>query len=625
MTESTSATLPPRIRILSPELVAMIAAGEVIERPASVVKELVENSIDAGARKISIAIRQSPDRFLRVLDDGCGMSEEEAHLALRRHATSKLTSAEDLARVRTLGFRGEALPTIAQVSRLTLATRGSGSLGGIQIEVAGGAILSSGPVGRPPGTAITVADLFFNTPARRKFLRSERGEMRAVSRTVTSYALVLPGVHFLLSQDEVELLNLPPVADLATRVGLVYGAETAAEIVPVQFVNDLVEIRGVVGTPDLHRGNRDHQTFFVNGRWIQNPLLGHAVRTAYRNRIPADRHPFAVLDLEVDPRQVDVNVHPTKREVKFSRESEVYSAIVRAVDAAIREVSVRFGDSAFVVPEMGSDSTAIQYALTRDLASATRDDRGWLGLGPPDAGAPPHDPAGERAALGPALGGAPLFAGTPLESEPGPAPGGATIGAADWAPGFGELAPLWQLHHTYILSPVKGGVLIVDQHVAHERILYERILAALRSRPAPSQRIMFNDVLDFAPADLDQLVEALPSLEQIGFELRVIGQRSVSVLGVPAALDRWDGGRFLRDFVTTLGRERRAGGGLEESIAASFACHAAVRKGDSLSLVQMNRLIEDLFHCEVPTACPHGRPIVLKLTLDELDRRFGRT
>jgi DNA mismatch repair protein MutL len=622
MTESTSATLPPRIRILSPELVAMIAAGEVIERPASVVKELVENSIDAGARKISIAIRQSPDRFLRVLDDGCGMSEEEAHLALRRHATSKLTSAEDLARVRTLGFRGEALPTIAQVSRLTLATRGSGSLGGIQIEVAGGAILSSGPVGRPPGTAITVADLFFNTPARRKFLRSERGEMRAVSRTVTSYALVLPGVHFLLSQDEVELLNLPPVADLATRVGLVYGAETAAEIVPVQFVNDLVEIRGVVGTPDLHRGNRDHQTFFVNGRWIQNPLLGHAVRTAYRNRIPSDRHPFAVLDLEVDPRQVDVNVHPTKREVKFSRESEVYSAIVRAVDAAIREVSVRFGDSAFVVPEMGGgESAGIQYALTRDLAPVTRDERGWLGLGPAGEAEATHDPAGER----PALGGAPLFAGTPLGSESGPSPGGATIAAADWSPGFGELAPLWQLHHTYILSPIKGGVLIVDQHVAHERILYERILAALRSRPAPSQRIMFNDVLDFAPADLDQLVEALPSLEQIGFELRVIGQRSVSVLGVPAALDRWDGGRFLRDFVTTLGRERRAGGGLEESIAASFACHAAVRKGDSLSLVQMNRLIEDLFHCEVPTACPHGRPIVLKLTLDELDRRFGRT
>ncbi|HWN82677.1 MAG TPA: DNA mismatch repair endonuclease MutL, partial [Candidatus Udaeobacter sp.] len=374
-----------------------------------------------------------------------------------------LSSAEDLARVRTLGFRGEALPTIAQVSRLTLATRGSGSLGGIQIEVAGGAILSSGPVGRPPGTAITVADLFFNTPARRKFLRSERGEMRAVSRVVMSYALVLPGVHFLLSQDEVELLNLPPVADLPARVASAYGNETGAEIVPVQFTNDLVEIRGVVGTPDLHRGNRDHQTFFVNGRWIQNPLLGHAVRTAYRNRIPADRHPFAVLDLEVDPRQVDVNVHPTKREVKFSRESEVYSAIVRAVDAAIREVSVRFGDSAFVVPEMGGEPAGIQYALTRDLAPVTRDERGWLGIGPPDGAEAAHDPAGER----PALGGAPLFAGTPLGSESGPAPGASTIGAADWAPGFGELAPLWQLHHTYILSPVKGGVLIVDQHVAH--------------------------------------------------------------------------------------------------------------------------------------------------------------
>jgi DNA mismatch repair protein MutL len=564
---------------------------------------------------VSIAIRQSPDRFLRVLDDGCGMTEEEAHLALKRHATSKLASTDDLARVRTLGFRGEALPTIAQVSRLTLATRGSGSLGGIQIEVAGGAILSSGPVGRPPGTAITVADLFFNTPARRKFLRSERGEMRAVSRVVTSYALVLPGVHFLLSQDEVELLNLPPVSDLAARVALVYGNETGAEVVPVQFVNDLVEIRGVAGTPDLHRGNRDHQTFFVNGRWVQNPLLGHAVRTAYRNRIPGDRHPFAVLDLELDPRQVDVNVHPTKREVKFSRESEVYGAIVRAVEAAIREVSVRFGDSAFVVPEMGVGRAGIQYALTRDLAMPARE----------AAPIPSEsDPAGDQhRALGP--GGTPLFHGTPLASDAeGVGAGPAIIEPTEWAP-FGELAPLWQLHHTYILSPVKGGVLIVDQHVAHERILYERTLASLRTRPAVSQRNLFDEVLDFAPADLDQLVEALPSLEQIGFELRVIGQRSVSVLGVPAGLDRWDRGRFLRDFVTTLGKERRAGAGLEESIAASYACHAAVRKGDSLSLVQMNRLIEDLFHCEVPTACPHGRPIVLKLTLDELDRRFGRT
>jgi DNA mismatch repair protein MutL len=616
MTETPSTILPPRIRILPPELVAMIAAGEVIERPASVVKELVENSIDAGARKVSIAVRQSPDRFLRVLDDGCGMTEEEAHLALKRHATSKLTSVDDLARVRTLGFRGEALPTIAQVSRLTLATRVSGSLGGIQIEVAGGAILSSGPVGRPPGTSITVADLFFNTPARRKFLRSERGEMRAVSRVVTSYALVLPGVHFLLSQDDVELLNLPPVPDLAARVAYVYGNETGDEIVPVQFVSELLEIRGVVGTPDLHRGNRDHQTFFVNGRWVQNPLLGHAVRTAYRNRIPGDRHPFAVLDLELDPRQVDVNVHPTKREVKFSRESEVYGAIVRGVEAAIREVSVRFGDSAFVVPEIGGGTAGIQYALTRDLAAATRDAAAYslrddeeAALAPPLAPGADHDSGS-------------LFAGTPLSSVP--PRGGATIEPETWSAGLGDLAPLWQLHHTYILSPVKGGVLIVDQHVAHERILYEQALATLRARPAVSQQLIFPEVLDFAPADLDQLAEALPSLEQMGFEIRIMGQRSISVVSVPATLKGWDRGRFLRDFITTLGKERRAGGGLEESIAASYACHAAFRKGDSLSLQEMNQLIEDLFHCEVPTACPHGRPIVLKLTLDELDRRFGR-
>ena len=618
MTEIAPATLPPRIRILPPEVVAMIAAGEVIERPASVTKELVENSIDAGARKVSVAVRQSPDRFLRVLDDGCGMTEEEAHLALKRHATSKLENADDLLRIRSLGFRGEALPTIAQVSRLTLSTRGSGSLGGVQIEVAGGAILAAGPVGRPPGTTITVADLFFNTPARRKFLRSERGEMRAVTRVITSYALVLPGVHFLLSQDEVEILNLPPAADLATRVGALYGNDAAGEIVSVQYTSDLVEIRGVVGTPDLHRGNREHQTFFVNGRWVQNPLLGHAVRTAYRNRIPADRHPFAVLELDLDPRQVDVNVHPTKREVKFSRESEVYGAIVRAVDAAIREVSVRFGDSAFVVPEVaGMDRGPAQYSLARDLASPARDR---------DEGAP-GAPAVHSGRMPESM----LFAGTPLATLGRMAAHSGSAGSAagaiapgDWSAIPGELVPLWQLHHTYILCPVKGGVLIVDQHVAHERILYERVLAALRAKPTASQALMFAEVLDFAPADWDQLAEALPCLERVGFELRLIGQRSVAVHGVPAALDRWERGRFLRDLVGTLGKERRAGAGLEESIAASYACHAAFRKGDALNLAEMNRLIEDLFACEVPTACPHGRPIVLKLTLDELDRRFGR-
>jgi len=615
MTDIAPATLPPRIRILPPEVVAMIAAGEVIERPASVAKELVENSIDAGARKISVAVRQGPDRFLRVLDDGCGMTEEEAHLALKRHATSKLEIADDLARIRSLGFRGEALPTIAQVSRLTLSTRGSGSLGGVQIEVAGGAILAAGPVGRPLGTTITVADLFFNTPARRKFLRTERGEMRAVTRVITSYALVLPGVHFLLSQDDVELLNLPPAADLQGRVGTLYGNDAAGEVVPVQYVSDLVEIRGVVGTPDLHRGNREHQTFFVNGRWVQNPLLGHAVRTAYRNRIPADRHPFAVLELDLDPRQVDVNVHPTKREVKFSRESEVYGAIVRAVDAAIREVSVRFGESAFVVPEVaGTDRGPTQYSLARDLAATPGDREGA--------------PSGASAAH-PESAGA-LFAGTSLAAAGhGSLPASAAAGAAAIAPGDwsaipGELVPLWQLHHTYILCPVKGGVLIVDQHVAHERILYERVLGSLRAKPTASQALMFAEVLDFAPADWDQLAEALPCLERVGFDLRLIGQRSVAVHGVPAALDRWERGRFLRDLVGTLGKERRAGAGLEESIAASYACHAAFRKGDAMNLAEMNRLVEDLFACEVPTACPHGRPIVLKLTLDELDRRFGR-
>ncbi len=624
MTEIQSVALPPRIRILPPEVVAMIAAGEVIERPASVAKELIENSIDAGARKISLAVRGAPDRFLRVLDDGCGMTEEEAYLALRRHATSKLATAEDLQRILTLGFRGEALPTIAQVSRFTLSTRAAASLGGTQIEVAGGAILTAGPVGRAPGTTVTVADLFFNTPARRKFLRSDRGEMRAVMRVVQSYALALAGIHFLLSQDDEEVLNLPPVDDLRARVAAVYGPELARDLVQVSFTNELLEVNGVVGSPDLHRGNRDYQTFFVNGRWVQNSLLGHAVRTAYRNRMPAGRHPFAILDLVLDPRFIDVNVHPTKREIKFSREHEVYGALMRAVEGAIRELGVRLGPAAFVLPSANPPVRGgLQLAFTHDIERAGGAGRALLG---PGGAGPDHTGLVRDAGTG-------HEPGSSVEAVAGGGAGGpattaeaAVIVTSGWgATAPGELVPLWQLHNTYILCPVKGGMLIVDQHVAHERVLYERALAAMRAGPVVGQTLIFPDILDLAPADLDLLLAAQPWLERIGFDVRGIGPRSVAVHAVPPQVKRWDKGRFLVDLVETVSRERRAGAGLEEAVAASFACHAAVRKGDPLNLAEMNQLVEDLFACEVPLACPHGRPIVVKLTLDDLDRRFGRT
>ncbi|MGD8395897.1 MAG: DNA mismatch repair endonuclease MutL, partial [Candidatus Eiseniibacteriota bacterium] len=344
-------TTEPRIHLLSPEVIDKIAAGEVIERPASVAKELVENALDAGARKISVAVRGAPDHFLRVLDDGHGMTEEEAHLALQRHATSKLRSADDLETISTLGFRGEALPTIARVSRMTLSTRAADELGGIQIEIAGGAIMTTAPVGRPPGTTVTIANLFFNTPARRKFLQTARTEMRAVSRLVSSYALARPDVHFLLSHDDRELLNLPPAADLRARAAALLDHEVVDRLLDVLFLGELVEIEGLVGSPDLSRASRDQQTFIVNGRWIQNPLLAHAVRTAYRNRMPAGRFPVAMLHLRFAPELVDVNVHPTKREVKFTHERQVYGAIVRAVEAALREFSPRLGEAAFVLPE----------------------------------------------------------------------------------------------------------------------------------------------------------------------------------------------------------------------------------------------------------------------------------
>jgi DNA mismatch repair protein MutL len=554
------------------------------------------------------------------------MTEEEAHLALQRHATSKLTDADDLAAIETLGFRGEALPTIARVSRMTLSARAAAELGGTQIEVAGGAIISTSPVGRPPGTTVTVANLFFNTPARRKFLQSPRSEMRAVSRTVTSYALARPGVHFLLSHDDRELLNLPPAADLRTRAAALYDPEVVERLLDVTYISELVEIEGLVGNPDLHRSSRDQQTFLVGGRWIQNPLLSHAVRTAFRHRMPSGRFPVAVLQLRFDPGLVDVNVHPTKREVKFARERQVYGAVVRAVEGALREFSPRLGEAAFVLPERTLVRDDVQMTLGGELVARE-------GVRPPsydyraaEEAVRADESPGERDTRG--MGATSAEEVAKALGDMGRERGAreSVEKASAWGDelAHGELVPLWQLHATYIFCPVKGGALVVDQHVAHERILYERALRWLKEREATSQALIFPETIDLPPAEVDQLEEALPGLERLGFDLRISGPRSVTVHGVPPGLERWERGAFLVDLLETLISERDQGAGYEEAIAASYACHAAIRKGDVLTLIEMNRLIEDLFACEVPESCPHGRPIIVKMPLDELDRRFGR-
>ncbi len=579
-----------RIRLLPPEVVDKIAAGEVVERPASVVKELVENALDAEALKVSVAVQGAPDHYLRVLDDGLGMTEDEAHLALKRHATSKLTVAEDLESIRTLGFRGEALPTIARVSRLTLSTCAQGAVGGVQIEIAGGAILQSGPVGRPPGTTVTVAELFFNTPARKKFLQAPRSEMRAITRVVQSYALARPPVHFILSHNGRELLNLPAVEDMQTRASQVFDAQVAGRLVPARYIAEHVEVAGVVGRPDLYRSTRMNQTFLVNGRWVQNPLLSSAVRTAYKNRIPAGRFPVCVLELLMDPRLSDVNVHPTKREIRFSRERQVFAAIVRAVEGALRDVT----------PEL--------------------DDRAWQGPSAPPAAAPAAEllppprfhTGGEAPPPGPALPS--VTAASP------PSPVAALDGER-----LDELVPMWQLHNTYLFCAVKSGLMVIDQHVAHERVLYERALQHLGARQAGSQALLFPETIELPADEVDLLEEAQAGLEKLGFDLRISGPRSVTVHGVPAKLERWERGRFLVDLLETLARERRAGASYTEAVAASYACHAAVRKGDALTLEEMNRLVDDLFACEVPEVCPHGRPVILRLALEEFDRRFGRS
>ncbi len=611
-----------RIHLLDARTASRIAAGEVLDRPSAALKELVENALDAGAGTIEITVEEALDRSFAIADDGVGMSGEELALALERHATSKITALEDLDRLGTLGFRGEALPSIAEVSRVTILSRPRDPEGPAHQLVAEGGVLA--PVtaaARAPGTTISVKDLFYNTPARRKFLKSAVGELRLAMRMLTAYAIAHPETAFRFTVDGKSRLALPQAASRRDRLVAIFGAHFVERLIETREERPGFVFEAWLGMPEMARVTREGQTLLVNRRWIQSPLLSQAVRHGYGNLVAPGRHPTALVALDVDPATVDVNIHPTKREVRFTREDALFGFVAQTVAQPLAKLAPRYLPSARA--ESGPPT----------LAELTREDLRQESLfsTPPRSGGP--------GAVAVSTGGATLAGGTgaagpagPLRLVPRPgeetSEGASALSAPTEGSPSSRLPDLWQLHQTYILAPISGGLLIVDQHAAHERILYEEAMTRFRTRQATSQGLLFALPVDLSRDEFDLLLEVQPALEALGFDLSALSPPTVMVRGVPAGIGARDPARLLRDVLDGLGENHGRSLAREEPwdrVAKSFACHAAVRAGESLSREEMNRLIDRLFATDLPHGDPHGRATFVRVDLHELNQRFGRS
>jgi DNA mismatch repair protein MutL len=575
------------IQILSPDVVAKIAAGEVVERPASVVKELLENALDAGARSVHLEVRDGGRGEIRVADDGGGIPAGEMVLAVQRHATSKLTSADDLYRIRTLGFRGEALASIAAVSHLTVVSRPAGQEVGVEVRVDGGHVTGPQPRACTLGSIVVVRDVFFNTPARLKFLRQPRTEAGYIHALVSDYALAHPNVALHLVSDGRTLLRTSGSGKLYDAIIEVHGLETAQQMLPVE--GELgegparVHVSGYVGQPSLNRASRRAITLFVNGRRIRDTGLTYAVEEAYHTLLMVERHPVAIIGVEIDPAVVDVNVHPTKNEVKFAQSDQVFAAVQRAVRNALQEHAA--------IPRI-----AAMRASTPSIIPEPS----------PEQRSRPRQPALPR------MGG-PLFEEDTAAAAP----------VAD-APGLPPLRVVGQIEGTYIVAEGPEGLYIIDQHAAHERVLYEQLTGERQRLAVRTQALLEPLIVELTPQQDALLSERLEELRAWGFELEPFGERAYRVRQVPVILTRGDVRTQVGALIEEWSEGLRRGISWDEQMLTTIACHSAVRAGQTLSSEEMRELIHLLEGTRLPRTCPHGRPTMILLSQQQLLREFGR-
>jgi DNA mismatch repair protein MutL len=575
--------------VLAPDIAARIAAGEVVERPASVVKELVENSLDAGASRIAVEVTGGGLSLIRVADDGSGIAADELATAFERHATSKLSDDADLMRVQTLGFRGEALPSIASVADVEIASRPPRCEAATWLKLVAGAVIEQGSRAGPGGTAVSVQNLFARLPARRSFLRSPGSETSAIAAVVTHYALAFPEVRFSLSVDGRQSFSTPGSGDMRDAAAAVYGLDIGAVLLPVAATDGLVRVEGLAGPPALSRANRSYISLFVNRRWIQNRRLTFSVEEAYQGLLMVGRHPLTVLTIAVPPEEVDVNVHPTKAEVRFRDEGVVFRAVQRAVREAV----------------IGRSPVATATAVESDLSLSAPS---WT---------PPLWERGIRTE----------------EVRHAGANGAGAVNGSDFAQRTASPAPtpsqalpvlrvIGQFGNIYIIAEGPEGMYLIDQHAAHERVLYERFCAARAGSTADVQALLNPVTLELPPRLRSLIATEAEGLVAHGFLLDSFGEASFILRGVPAPLAKGDVRENVARFLDAMSEESE--GDRRDRVAMSLACHGAIRAGKQLSTEEMRELVRQLEEADSPNTCPHGRPTIVHMSADALARGFGR-
>ncbi len=661
-----------RIRILSDQVANQIAAGEVVERPASVVKELLENSLDAGATRIRIEIEGGGRKLIRIVDDGCGMVRDDALLAFERHATSKLRSSDDLLQIRTLGFRGEALPSIASVSRLTLETRAAEEEAGTTVEIAGGKIVRVEDSGLPAGTTIAVQDLFYNTPARRKFLRSESTELGHIAALVTHYALAHPSRHFELHSSTQALLVAPAVATPGDRLFQIFGRDTAALMLPTAAEIDFsraglpepppwkrdadyapqepgfLRLSGFVSKPELQKLNRNSVYVFVNHRLVRDRVVLHALAEAYRNILPPTSFPVVLLFLEMPPQEVDVNVHPAKTEVRFRQSAFIHDFIRDSVRTTLMSArpaasfatalgqmhgGISQASSSLLLdvsPMPGAPSDTVFSPRAGSSAPQTPAESGFVAESEAAPSADDVDRFTLQAPVVPETTGRFTFndRGIAVGYETGS--GTATVSTSTDDTGtlnaLATLKPLGQLRDSFILAANDEGLWIIDQHVAHERVLFEKILRAREVEQVQRQRLLMPLLVDLLPAQMVSFAAIARELDLNGFEAEPFGPRTLAIKAAPVGLEGGELERMLEEVLAVPEREQQTENAetRRRRIAASIACHAAIKVNMPLEPTKIEWLLTELAKTEHPTSCPHGRPIALRYSHKDIQRAFQR-
>jgi len=665
-----------KIRVLPDHLSNLIAAGEVVERPASVAKELVENAIDAGATRIVIDVESGGRRLLKINDDGEGMSRDDAVLSFERHATSKISKADDLNAIATLGFRGEALASIASVARIELVTLTKDASAGTRVIIEGGRLRDVKDAAHPRGTTISVRDLFFNTPARRKFLRSEATESYHLTNLVTHYALAHPEISFTLMNNGRETLRVASANDLRERAYQIFGAQFLDGLLEVDngvsgptettfALPQIARVRGFVSAPRDRRTSRDAQFLFVNGRFVRDRLIGRALSEGYRSILPHGVYPVALLFIDVPLEEVDVNVHPAKTEVRFRRAAAVADSVREAVRAAlasagfapsaeVRDAGPTRTDEITIEQQAEAASTAEAPSITapgRPTATAfdlrPQPEQPRIGFAAPETEGYPAVSGNFGAPLtGPALAWSPVE--TPGEPEEElrtaieyPRPGGDTKVFPDLPPldsaiklvrevavesVSSNIRPLGQLDESFIIATDDEGLLLIDQHVAHERILFDKYRALEASRRPESQQMLIPETFDLTPAQAAAFDHVAEELETYGFELMRLSGRTVAIKSTPADLPASEARNVLAEVLDTVDSEKRgaARASLRDEIAASLACHAAIKVNMPLAPEKMRWLIDRLLTTSSPTTCPHGRPVILRLATQDILKGFHR-